>query len=129
MGNFNKNLQDSVRGILYVIKRPAWLAISLLMALLISTLIYFSVNIGFYGPLFLTLSFFDSLSAIGIMTVAMVQSYFADLNGVLLLVVSLLQGVAIAIFIFTSRKNKKMDVSVVGRSGFALIFATLGWRS
>lgn len=120
------NIKDSWAGSWFVLKRPAWLALALLIGFLVSTLIYFSVNIGFYGPLFMSLPFLDIPFAKVVMITSMVKSYFADANGLLLLVVSILQGVAITIFIFTAKKNKKMDSQIVGRGGVAMVLAVFG---
>lgn len=126
--NFKQNALSSVRGIWSVLSHPLWSFIALLLALLVSSIIYLSINIGFYGSLLTSpaLSLVDKLDVIINVIVAMVQSYFADGTGVLLLIVSLMQGVAIALFIYTARRNRVMDAAVVGRSGFALVFATLG---
>lgn len=120
------HIKDSVKGVGYVLRRPLWIFLAAVIGFLIATLIYFSINIGFYGSIFAALPFTELFYAFSVMTHAMVQSFFADGAGVLLLVVSILQGITLSVLIFTIRRNKKMDATVVGRSGFALVLATLG---
>lgn len=124
---FTSNLLFSLRGIWFVLSRPIWLITAVVLAFLISSIIYFSINFGFYGALLgSSLPFLDKLHTVGLLLQDMVQSYITDGTGALLLVVSLLQGGAVAVVIFTVRCNRSMDAAVVGRSGFALFFAILG---
>lgn len=47
-------------------------------------------------------------------------------NGALLLVVSVLQGAAFSVMVFTARQNKAFDKQTVGGGGIAMIAAALG---
>lgn len=117
----------ALTGVLYVLKRPRYLLISAVVAFVISTTIYLVINIGFYGPLFgSSLSIFDKLSLLAMMVQSMVGGYFRDINGVLLLAVSLLQGVTISVLVLTAQRNRELDKNIVGRSGVALVLATIG---
>lgn len=120
--------RSAVGGIWFVIKRPGWAGVALIAAYLISLIIYFSINFGYYGAVLGggNLSLVDRLEVVGLMSLGMFGSYFADLGGVLLLVVSLLQGISLAVLIYTARQNRKLDASVAGRSGLALVLATIG---
>lgn len=126
-GVYNRSVQ-SATGIWYVLRRPVWACVALGVAFLMSCIIFLSIHFTFYGPLLTSpyAAFSDRLYTIGVMTTTMAKSYVADTNGVLLLMVSLMQGIAIAVFIYTARRNRKMDAAVVGRSGFALLFSVLG---
>ncbi len=119
--------RSALTGIWFVLKRPKWLILALTLSFILSLIIYFSINNGFYWPLLASsLSIGNKLSVFGMMISGMVTSYGAGLNGALLLIVSLLQGLAIAILIYTIRKNHQLDAGIAGRSGVALALATLG---
>ena len=114
-------------GVWFVLKKPIWAIAALVIALMIAALIYLSINFGFYGSLLGSgLSVGDKLQTVGLMSQSMFRSFVEDFSGLLLLAVALLQGVAIAVLIFTARRNKKMDAKVAGRSGIALVAATIG---
>lgn len=123
-----EKIRSAVSGIWFVVRQPGWTAVALIAAYLISLIIYFSINFGYYGAVLGggNLSLLDRFEVIGLMSLGMVGSYFADFGGVLLLVVSLLQGVSLAVLIYTARQNRKLDALVAGRSGLALLLATIG---
>lgn len=121
------NWRSAIIGVWFVVKRPKWLILAFILAFTISLIIYFSINYSFYWPLLASgLPIASKLSVVGMMISGMVASYWADLNGILLFVVSLLQGLAIAILIYTIRRNRQLDAGIAGRSGMALVLATLG---
>lgn len=122
-----QSIKRTLIGAGYVLKQPAWAALAVIIAFLISLIIYLSINFGFYGSLLSSnLGLADKLDVIGVMSANMIRSYGVDLNGGLLLIVSLMQGAAITVLIFTAKRNRKMDAAVAGRSGLALVAATLG---
>lgn len=122
-----QSFTDAVMGVWYVIRRVRYAAVAVFASFVISYIIYFSINSNLYGSLLgSSLPFVDKLSVLGVITTTMVGSYWTELNGALLLVVSLLQGVTLAVLIFTMRRNRKMDMAMAGRSGFAMIAALLG---
>lgn len=122
-----RSFADAATGVWYVIRRVRYILIALLAAFVISYVIYFSINSNLYGSLLgSSLSFVDKLSVLGTIATRMVGSYWTGLNGALLLVVSLLQGVSMAVLIYTMRRNRKMDMAMAGRSGIAMVAATLG---
>lgn len=122
-----EKLRDSRRGYLTFLRRPAWAILAILLAILISGLIYFSVNFGFYGSLiFSPMDFVAKISTIFLMLREMFLSYGKDFFGILLLLVSIFQGITIAGMIFAARHNAKIDKMIAGRSGLALVAATLG---
>ena len=59
------------------------------------------------------------------MGVGMATTY----NGALLLVVSVLQGAAFSVMVFTARQNKAFDKQTVGGGGIAMIAAGTAWAA
>lgn len=122
-----QSFADAAMGVWYVIRYLRYTAVALVAAFVISYIIYFSINSNLYGSLLgSSLPFMDKLSVLGTVAITMMGSYWTGLNGALLLIVSLFQGVSIAVLIFTVRRNRKMDMAMVGRSGFAMLAASLG---
>lgn len=124
---FRVNIKKSGQGFTRVFKNPAYIGLALIFAFLISTLIYLMININFYGPLLTSgMAITSKVSVLGLLLKAMVGSYFQDLNGVLLLVLSLLQGIAIALLIYNFRNNHQVDKRAVTGSGIATLASIIG---
>lgn len=114
-------------GIWYVLRNPRWSLLAVAIAVFLSAIIYFSINIGFYGSLLGSgLPVFDKFNILVMMFQSMIISYFEDFNGILLLIVSLLQGVSISVLVWVAKRNRKLDAKIAGRSGVALVLATIG---
>ncbi len=127
VNSISEHAKQAAIGCWFVLRRPPWAALAVLLGFIVSIVIYLSINFGFYGSLLGSqLSVIDKLYALVVMMGSMVVSYADGVSGLLLLIVSLLQGAAMSMLIFTARRNRKMDAGVVGRSGLALVFATLG---
>lgn len=124
---FKDKLPLAFEGIKSVLVRPQYGAVALWLAFAFAILIYFFIQIGFYGPLYGSrLPVSDKLSVFVSMIGQMASGFFTSVDGFLLLVVSLLQGVAFALMIYTMRRNKKIDAGTVGGGGIAMFAAALG---
>lgn len=120
-------LPMALKGAFGVIKRPKYVVAAAVFAFLFALLVYFIINFGIYGS-FMTsaLPMTGKMQAIGLMTQAMARDMVTTVNGALLLVVAMLQGVSFAFLLFTVRRNKKMNLQAVGSGGFAAAAAALG---
>lgn len=122
-------LKLALLGVGRIIRRPKYLLTGILIALLFSTLVYFIINGNIYGSLLLSrLPFVDKLGVIGMMLQAMAVEWFTTLNGGLLMVVSLLQGVAMTLLVYTFKRNRedKSAAKQLGQSGVAAVAAAIG---
>lgn len=120
-------VRNALIGVGYVMRRPKWAVLVLVLAFILACIVYLSINFGFYGSLLGSgLPLADKLQVIGLMIQSMTTSFVNDISGMLLLAVALLQGVAISVLIFTARRNRKLDAMVAGRSGVALAAAAIG---
>ena len=75
------------------------------------------------------LPFLDKIALLGDMLSDIFTQGFTSINGALLIVVSVLQGISIAAVIFTAKKNKVEEKTVtrqVGLSGIASVAAAIG---
>lgn len=99
-----------------------------LMAFVLSVVLYLSINSGYYGALLMTpmLSFTDKIGVLGTLVNQMGREYFTTLQGFVLLLVALLQGVAFSLMLYNVRRNKRLDTGSLGKSGFAMVATTLG---
>ena len=99
-------------------------------SLLFAIAIFFAINGNFYGPLFLSrLSIVDKLAVAGNMLAELLKQGFTTPNGALLLIVSILQGLSLAVVIFTARRNKRNEQDVARQlsvSGITSIAAAIG---
>lgn len=101
------------------------------VAFLFAVFVFFLINHGFYGSLLLSrLPLLDKIGVLGGMIGQMFVGFFTTVNGFLLLVVAVLQGVSIALLAYVLKKNKQssglMPAKQIGASGFAAIAAALG---
>lgn len=117
----------STKGVARVLSRPQYIAVAPILAFLFAVLIYGMINGGFYGPLLMSrLPIIDKIGVIGDLIVQLTKDSVTTGMGILLVVVSLLQGIAFAVMIYTVRRNKRMDVATVGGGTVAVIAAALG---
>lgn len=99
----------------------------MVLAFLLSVLIFFSINANFYWPLLTSpLPLLDKLSVIGMLIQSMLGSYFKDLNGVLLLILSIIQGAALSLLVYNLRNNRDMDAKAAAGGGLAAVAAVIG---
>lgn len=114
-------------GVKNVLSKPRYLILAIVLAFLFAVLIYFFINMGFYGPLLTSrLPLVDKLNILFDMKVEMLVSFVTSLEGALLAIVSAMQGAALAVMIYVMRRNKKFDAQTVGSSGIAMFAAALG---
>lgn len=115
------------RGIIGVLSKPKYAALAAVLAFLFAVLIYGMINGGFYGPLLLSrLPLVDKIGVIGSLIVELGKESVTTGMGVLLVLVSLMQGIAFAVMIFTVRRNKRFDAATMGGGTVAVIAAALG---
>ena len=126
--------QESVKSALLGVGRmlglPKYFLITIVATVAFAVIIYFAINANFYGPLMMSrLPILDKIALLGSMIIDIFKQSFTSLNGALLMVVSILQGVSIAAVIFTAKNNRDNEKTVsrqVGLSGIASIAATIG---
>jgi len=126
--------QESVKSALLGVGRmlglPKYFLITIVTTVAFAVVIYFAINANFYGPLMMSrLPILDKIALLGSMIIDIFKQSFTSLNGALLMVVSILQGVSIAAVIFTAKNNRDNEKTVsrqVGLSGIASIAATIG---
>ena len=109
---------------------PKYFLITIVATVAFAVIIYFAINANFYGPLIMSrLPILDKIALIGSMIIDIFKQSFTSLNGALLMVVSILQGVSIAAVIFTAKNNRDNEKTIsrqVGLSGITSIAATIG---
>ncbi len=109
---------------------PKYFLITIVATVAFAVIIYFAINANFYGPLMMSrLPILYKIALLGLMIIDIFKQSFTSLNGALLMVVSILQGVSIAAVIFTAKKNKVEEKTVtrqVGLSGIASVAAAIG---
>ena len=129
-----RSKQESVKSALLGVGRilglPKYFLITIVATVAFAVIIYFAINANFYGPLMMSrLPILDKIALLGSMIIDIFKQSFTSLNGALLMVVSILQGVSIAAVIFTAKNNRDNEKAVsrqVGLSGIASIAATIG---
>ena len=126
--NKQQSIKSAMVGVGKILSLPQYALLALTLSLLVALIIFFAINANFYGPLMMSrLPMLDKASLVGTMFIDIFKQGFSSLNGALLLVVSLLQGLSITIF--TAKKNKRSEQSVtrqVGLSGLASVAAAIG---
>ena len=109
---------------------PKYFLITIVATVAFAVIIYFAINANFYGPLIMSrLPILDKIALLGSMIIDIFKQGFTSLNGALLMIVSILQGVSIAAVIFTAKNNRDNEKTIsrqVGLSGIASIAATIG---
>lgn len=118
----------AIRGIAGVLKYPRYVVFSGVMAVLFASLVYLIINAGSYGSLLMSrLPLLDKLQVVWMMLQHMMFDMVTTFNGVLLLLVSLLQGLSFSVMLYTFRRNRQFSsMQVVGSGGIAAVAAALG---
>ena len=125
-----ETVKTAAAGIGALLKLPRYSVLAAGFSLLFAIVIFFAINGNFYGPLFLSrLSIIDKFAVAGSMLIELFKQGFTTPNGVLLLIVSILQGLSLSVVIFTARRNKRNEQDVARQlsvSGIASIAAAIG---
>lgn len=122
---FKQRLPLAAAGIGRLLVRPRYAALAVVIAVLFALFVHILINIQFYGPL-LTPRTLGTVSGI------VVRQFAKDaltVNGMLLIVVSVLQGVSITALIFSLRRNAREASSAgaqAGTSGLTALAAAVG---
>lgn len=119
----------ALSGISQVLRQPRYAVGALVGALGFAWLIFLLTNGGFYGALLMSrLPFVDKLGVIGTMFAEIARQAATSLTGALLVLVSILQGISLALIIFTARRNKRNQQTTqqLGLSGIASVAAAIG---
>lgn len=124
---FKNNIKFALAGLTAVLKQPKYLILAVIFGFLMSLIIYFSINYGFYGPLVLApMPLTAKVSVVNMITINMLESYFTTLTGAVLLTLAILQGMALSLLAFNIKQNRQLDSKVVAGSGLAAIAAIIG---
>ncbi len=124
---FKNNIKFALAGLTAVLKQPKYLILAVIFGFLMSLIIYFSINYGFYGPLVLApMPLTAKVSVVNMITINMLESYFTTLTGAVLLALAILQGMALSLLAFNIKQNRQLDSKVVAGSGLAAIAAIIG---
>lgn len=125
-----ESVKSAILGIGRMLGLPKYFLITIVATVAFAVIIYFAINANFYGPLMTSrLPILDKIALLGSMIIDIFKQSFTSLNGALLMVVSILQGISIAAVIFTAKNNRDNEKTVsrqVGLSGIASIAATIG---
>ena len=125
-----ESVKSAILGIGRMLGLPKYFLITIVVTIAFAVIIYFAINANFYGPLMMSrLPILDKIALLGSMIIDIFKQSFTSLNGALLMVVSILQGISIAAVIFTAKNNRDNEKTVsrqVGLSGIASIAATVG---
>lgn len=119
----------ALSGISQVLRQPRYAVGALVGALGFAWLIFLLTNGGFYGALLVSrLPLVDKLGVIGTMFIEIARQAATSLTGTLLVLVSVLQGISLALIIFTAQHNKRNQQTTqqLGLSGVASIAAAIG---
>ena len=119
----------ALSGIGQVLRQPRYAAGALVGALGFAWLIFLLTNGGFYGALLMSrLPLVDKLGVIGTMLAEIARQAATSLTGALRVLVSILQGISLALIIFTARHNKRNQQTTqqLGLSGIASVAAAIG---
>jgi hypothetical protein len=119
----------ALSGIGQVLRQPRYAAGALVGALGFAWLIFLLTNGGFYGALLMSrLPLVDKLGVIGTMFAEIARQAVTSLTGALLVLVSVLQGISLALIIFTAQRNKRNQQTTqqLGLSGIASVAAAIG---
>ena len=119
----------ALSGIGQVLRQPRYAAGALVGALGFAWLIFLLTNGGFYGALLMSrLPFVDKLGVIGTMFAEIARQAVTSPTGVLLVLVSVLQGISLTLIIFTARHNKRNQQTTqqLSLSSIASVAAAIG---
>lgn len=129
LSSLHHTISTALSGIGQVLRQPRYAAGALVGALGFAWSIFLLTNGGFYGALLMSrLPLIDKLSVIGTMLAEIARQAATSLTGALLVLVSVLQGISLALIIFTARRNKRNQQTTqqLSLSGIASIAAAIG---
>ena len=128
--HYRLTIKSAILGVGRMLGLPKYFLITIVTTVAFAVVIYFAINTNFYGPLMMSrLPILDKIALLGSMIIDIFKQSFTSLNGALLMVVSILQGVSIAAIIFTAKNNRDNEKTVsrqVGLSGIASVAAAIG---
>ena len=128
--HYKLTIKSALLGVGRMLGSSKYFLITIVATIAFAVVIYFAINANFYGPLMMSrLPILDKIALLGSMIIDIFKQSFTSLNGALLMVVSILQGISIAAVIFISKNNRDNEKTVsrqVGLSGIASIAATIG---
>ena len=128
--HYKLTIKSALLGVGRMLGSSKYFLITIVATVSFAVVIYFAINANFYGPLMMSrLPILDKIALLGSMIIDIFKQSFISLNGALLMVVSILQGVSITAVIFTAKNNRDNEKTVsrqVGLSGVASIAATIG---
>lgn len=128
--HYKLTIKSALLGVGRMLGLPKYFLITIVATVAFAVIIYFAINANFYGPLMMSrLPILDKIALLGSMIIDIFKQSFTSLNGALLMVVSILQGVSIAAVIFTAKNNRDNEKTVsrqVGLSGIASVAAAIG---
>jgi hypothetical protein cdiviTM7_00070 len=128
--HYRLTIKSAILGVGRMLGLPKYFLITIVTTVAFAVVIYFAINANFYGPLMMSrLPILDKIALLGSMIIDIFKQSFTSLNGALLMVVSILQGVSIAAIIFTAKNNRDNEKTVsrqVGLSGIASVAAAIG---
>lgn len=128
--HYKLTIKSALLGVGRMLGLPKYFLITIVATVAFAVIIYFAINVNFYGPLMISrLPIIDKITLLGSMIIDIFKQGFTSLNGALLMVVSILQGISIAAVIFTAKNNRNNEKTAsrqVGLSGIASIAATIG---
>lgn len=129
LASLHHTIPTALSGIGQVLRQPWYAASALVGALGFAWLIFLLTNGGFYGALLMSrLPFVDKLGVIGTMFAEIARQAVTSPTGALLGLVSILQGISLALIIFTARHNKRNQQTTqqLSLSGIASVAAAIG---
>ena len=125
-----ESIKSALLGVGRMLGLPKYFLITIVATVAFAVIVYFAINANFYGPLMMSrLPILDKIALLGSTIIDIFKQSFTSLNGALLMIVSILQGISIAAVIFTAKNNRDNEKTVsrqVGLSGIASIAATIG---
>ena len=128
--HYKLTIKSALLGVGRMLGLPKYFLITIAATVAFAVVIYFAINANFYGPLIISrLPILDKIALLGSMIIDIFKQGFTSLNGALLMIVSILQGVSITAVIFTAKNNRDNEKAIsrqVGLSGIASIAATIG---
>ena len=123
---FMTKLKLSLKSVLVVITRPRYLALAILLAFVFFEIVYWAFNLGILSVvlgsgiglsdkvLFLLSPFRDIFSTAG------------ALVGILMILVALVQGINLAMLVYTVKHQRRLNAGVIGGGSIAGILAVVG---
>lgn len=123
-------IRSAAIGALHVLRKPLYLLLTFIIAFVFALLIFTVINGKFYGSLLLSsLPIIDKFNVVGNIARDMFSNIFKNFNGILLLIVSVLQGISISIMVYVTKHNRheqRITPPRAGINGVAAVAAAIG---